>query len=167
MQTPQAGAAPRAVLGSGAGASTLRGQQRHRNVPNAGCLCPGLAGGCGGGGAHRPCSSSRKLNERKGHPPPQSLKTTWKMQICLSRGLGDGSAPGKTPQERFFGKENDPSSSPACPGTSGRGAGNGQRGLPLAKERPQRPGTNNTTKQMKNKTNQKKQKQKNKPPQKT
>lgn len=53
-----------------------------------------------------------------------------------------------------MGEQNDPSSSPACPGTSGRGAGNGQRCLPLAKERLQRPGTNNTTKQMKKKTNQ-------------
>lgn len=67
---------PRAVLGLGAGASTLRGQQRHRNVPRAGCLRPGLARGCGGGGAHRPCSSSRKLNERKkkGIPLPRAPK---------------------------------------------------------------------------------------------
>lgn len=143
-------------LGGSAGPSVwclhLEGKQRHHKMPQNGCLCmgKGLVRGCGGGmGAHRPCSSSRKLNENRKDTP--SLTQRPKCRYALVQGLrGMAPQPFRPTQDTtgFFGpiaEAKHSSTSPACPGEE---MGMGITCLPLAKESLQCPETKNTAKQM-------------------
>lgn len=140
------------------------GRAKAPKWPQNGCLCMGKGPvrGCGGGmGAHRPCSSSRKLNEKKRtptpptHPKPQMQNAFCKTQICTCpRPQKDGS-PSIQPwtrhhrvfRSRSRGETAVPPPQPA-PAPAGEGMGTGITRLPLTKESLQCPETKNTTKQI-------------------
>lgn len=151
-----------------AGACTLK-ESKGTKMPPKWCLCTGkgLVRGCGVGGmgAHRPCSSSRKLNEEKKRTPPpppptepQMPNAFCKMLICgRPRPQRDGSPcvwP-RTRHHRVFGSRSGDElaapPSPATPAPAGEGAGTGIPHLPLTKESLQRPKTKNTSKWKKKK----------------
>lgn len=70
------------------GACTLKENKGTTKCPQNQCLCmgKGLVRGCGGGmGAHRPCSSSRKLNENKKDTPSPTQSP--KCRYVLVQGL--------------------------------------------------------------------------------
>lgn len=133
-----------------ASACTLRESKGTKMPPN-GCLCVEKARGGGNGtGAHRLCSSSRKLNEKKQKPPSHPRAHFAKRKNALVQGLGETARRLLGPRQGttgFFGPAAEAKRQHPPPTYPGNGVGMGIVCLPLTQGSPQSPKTKNTTEQ--------------------